>query len=279
MSFDLMDLLSDEKPLLDEVDNDGIQELEEWAATAVEPNKTEPLTAIFDIETGPLEEDRLKAIYREKSYDEFAESCDQRWKEETKKSKYEEYKVTAWRQFVDKAALSPITGRVLAIGILQGDAVEFLCEKPGMPLTGNHVEEYLLNCFWTRIRSLIESKQPIIGHNSNSFDLPFLVRRSWLIGVRVPREIRQGRYWNPLFQDTMEVWGCGQREFISLNTLGEIFDCGQKTEGVCGADFHKLWAGTLEGKGTPEEQRNLALEYLGQDLRLTQRIAEKLGMI
>jgi hypothetical protein len=265
-----------------------LKELEEWAEKAVEPkpakeperkNANEKCPAIFDIETGPLSEEKLRSIYREKTFEEFAESCDQRWKDDTKRAKYEDYKANAWTQFVSKAALSPITGQVLAIGVKRGNDTAFFCDQPGLQITGEDIERYILDSFWTYLEDLIAEKMPIIGHNSNTFDLPFLVRRSWLLGVRVPREIRQGRYWNPLFQDTMEVWGCGQFAFVSLNELGRLFNCGQKTEGVCGADFHKLWSGTMDGRGTPEEQRDLALEYLGQDLTLTQRIAEKLGMI
>jgi hypothetical protein len=61
--------------------------------------------------------------------------------------------------------------------------------------------------------------------------------------------------------------------------LGQFFGVGQKTEGIEGADFAKLWFGTMEGMGTPAEQRAKAIEYNDQDLRLTAAIAEKMGMM
>jgi hypothetical protein len=246
-------------------------ELKEWAEKAISDRHNNPV--VFDIETGarPLEE--LKALYHEKALNEFSASCDQRWKPETKAAKYEEYKANAWEEFVEKAALSPVTGRVLLIGILIQGEPEYLCTHC------DSGEVIVLRHLWTLVDQFLASKRVLIGHNSNAFDLPFLVRRSWALDVLVPREVRQGRYWNPLFQDTMEHWNCGQREYVSLNTLGQFFGVGQKTEGIEGADFAKLWFGTMEGMGTPAEQRAKAIEYNDQDLRLTAAIAEKMGMM
>jgi hypothetical protein len=72
---------------------------------------------VWDIETGGLPEEELKKLYHEKSAEEFAADCDKRWKPETVTAKYEEYKVTAWAEFQERAALSAITGRVVAIGL------------------------------------------------------------------------------------------------------------------------------------------------------------------
>ena len=248
-------------------------ELNEWADKIV--NAGEKLDAVFyDIETGPRPEDELRQLFREKTEEEFAATCDKRWKPDTVAAKYREYQAKAWGEFVDKAALSPVTGRVLLIGLVKDGDFSGI---------GNHkepaVETAVLGLFWLKIAEWLAAKLPIIGHNSNSFDLPFLIRRSWLLGVDVPPEVRQGRYWHPLFRDTMEVWSCGGREYTSLNDLGKAFELGQKTEGVHGRDFHRWWFGTMEGAGTPEEQRLKALEYCEQDVRLTAAVAAKMGMM
>ena len=175
----------------------------------------------------------------------------------------------AW---LDKTALSPITGRVLLIGMLL-DGKPLFIDTPD--------EAKNLDTFWGIVDDLLDSKSPLIGHNSSAFDLPFLVRRSWALGVSVPHEIRQGRYWNPLFRDTMEAWNCGARDYVKLDVLARFFGVGQKTEGVNGSDFSKLWFGEMPAEqwGNPAEQRAKAIEYNGRDLELTAAVAKKMGMM
>lgn len=238
--------------------------LETWADEQLAKSPSPGSGPLFwDIETGPRPEEELQSLYHEKTLDEFAATSDKRWKAETVAEKFEQYKVTAWQEFVQKAALSATTGRVLLIGVLNNDDFHGF---------GVDNEAGIIATFWDLVTDALEVKLRIIGHNSNSFDLPFLVRRSWLLGVPVPREIRQGRYWNPLFLDTMEAWSFGAREYTSLNDIGRFFGVGQKTAGVCGGDFARLWF------GTPAEHKQ-ALEYNEQDLRLTAAIAAKMGLV
>jgi len=235
-------------------------DLEKWAEDQLADDSA-PL--FFDIETGPAPEEQLAELYHEKTLEEFSATCDKRWKPDTVAKKYEEYKTGAWENFVGKAALSAITGRVLMVGMLQD------WEFAGIM---DDYERATLKAFWEVTANALDAKRRLIGHNSNGFDLPFLVRRSWMLGVHVPREVKHGRYWNPLFVDTMEAWGCGSRDFIRLNDLGQCFGVGQKTEGFAGKDFHKFWF------GTPEE-RQLAIDYCEQDVRLTAAIAGKMGLV
>ena len=46
----------------------------------------------------------------------------------------------------------------------------------------------------------------MVGFNSNQFDLPFLIRRSWKHNVAVPMGIRRGRYWSDQVLDLRDVW-------------------------------------------------------------------------
>ena len=268
--FDLNEV--EETPADEAPDGTPISELEQWADAQLSDKANSHEPAYFDIETGPRPDEELKAVYREKTEQEFADTCDKRWKADTVAAKYAEYKVNAWQEFVNKAALSPTTGRVLLTGILRHGDLHFLDADS---------EADNLRTFWADIEVLLIDKVPIIGHNSNGFDLLFMVRRSWLLGVMVPREVRQGRYWNPLFRDTMEWWNCGARDYVKLNAIAGFFGVGQKTEGFKGGDFSELWFGQMpvEQWGTPAEQRAKALEYNGQDLRLTALIAARMGMV
>ena len=250
--------LDDEPTLADKPQAES--PLEKWADEQLSKSSSGPL--FFDVETGPRPEEELLAVYHEKTLDEFAAACDKRWKPETVAEKFEQYRKTAWDDFVGRAALSATTGRVLLIGALSNGVFEW---------QGDDDEAKNLTEFWSLVENVIASKCRIIGHNSNSFDLPFLSRRSWLLGVPIPREVRQGRYWNPLFLDTMDAWSFGAREYTSLNDIGRYFGVGQKTEGICGGDFARLWF------GSPAE-RKAALEYNENDLRLTAAIAAKMGL-
>jgi hypothetical protein len=154
---------------------DPDHDLDAWA----EQQLSKACTGIaFDIETGPLLEDQLRDMFQEKTFEEFAADCDQRWKPETKAAKYEEYKDEAWSEFVDRAALSAATGRVLIVGTLDR----------GSPLLFDQPDESaILSSFWSLAEQCLANKVPMVGHNSNGFDLPFMVRRSWTLGVPVPR--------------------------------------------------------------------------------------------
>lgn len=107
-------------------------------------------------------------------------------------------------KFVERAALSPLTGCVKAIGLLQCDdntAAELWYTGEG------YDESRIIGQFWATVAAAPD--HAFVGHNIFGFDLPFLVRRSWLLGVDVPAGVRDGRYWSRQFVDTMDVWGCG----------------------------------------------------------------------
>ena len=251
--------------------------LETWAEQQLTGVDSEPEeVVIFDIETGPKSEAELRGMFQEKTLEQFAATYNRSKNPDTIAAKYQEYRVTAWDTFAEKGALSAVTGHVLLIGMIcRGEVYQY------GNVNGNNEADILTKC-WSEIEAALTDRLPIIGHNSNGFDLPYLVTASWILGVPVPREVRQGRYWNPLFRDTMLHWNHGDpHKYTKLNELGRIFGLGQKTEGVEGKDFSKLWFGQMPADkwGTPEDQRRLALEYNEQDLRLTAAIAARMGMV
>lgn len=177
--------------------------------------------------------------------------------------KYDAGVTAAKEAFIADAALSPVTGRVLAIGY---------CGKAGNIIDGDAKEEHdLLSQFWDEYRWSTETKQPMIGFNIFGFDLPFLIRRSWLLDVDVPADvIRDNRYWSKTFIDLMVVWGCGAYgDRIKLDKLAAYFGCTRKSGS--GADFHKLW--------NDPATRSQAIEYLKTDLQVTVEVARKMEVI
>lgn len=175
---------------------------------------------------------------------------------------------------LDRAPLSPVTGQVLAIGCWSATTKNTVVigEQNGM------TEEEILAKFWGLYRSMREQKRPMVGVNIFGFDLPFLVRRSWILGVEIPPTVRDGRYWDRLFVDLRDEWLLGQRWGdceSSLDHMARALGVGAKSDaaGCDGATFHKLW---LSGDAA---QRATARNYLINDLEMTRRVAERLGVV
>lgn len=219
---------------------------------------------IFDIETGPLPEEQLKELYQEPTYEEFAANCDQRWKEETKREKFEAAKVEGWKRFVERAALSPVTGNVLAIGMRNDAGKSAILDCVDEP-------KALAN-FWGKYKKAHDANNTICGFNIAGFDVPFLVRRSWLLNVEIPATVfdASGRYLDRIFVDLMARWQCGRREdSIKLDALAKALGVGAKPNGVNGGDFHKLW----------KNDQPAATAYLLNDLDMTAKCAARMGVL
>lgn len=218
-------------------------------------------TIIFDIETGPLPEDRLRDVMPD-----FEAPAN--WKDPVK---IEEYVREKQREWADKAALSAITGQVLAIGLQVCDLGEYPKDyaqgEPELLAQGEgRRESQVLADFWNRLGR--DSGAMWVGFNIFGFDLPFLMRRSWACGVTVPSGLRQqGRYWHPRFIDLRDVWQCGDRQ--AEGSLDKVARClGIPGKSGSGADFARLF--------NHPSTRDQALAYLCCDLSVTVNVARAL---
>lgn len=209
---------------------------------------------VFDIETGPADIETLNALF-----DPASVKCGN-LKDPAKIAE----KVAAAREsFVERAALDPITGRVLAIGT-QSDG------GYAMVILGDDYEFSILSAFWSLVEESLANRHPIIGWNIHDFDLPFLINRSRILNVAVPSGLRHGRYWNDLIIDLMKVWTLDRYgEYAKLNDVGRALGLGGKLNGVDPAQFHILW----------RDDRPKAIEYLTRDVELTAAIAERLTIV
>ena len=194
---------------------------------------------IFDIETGPAPDTELALVKPQ-----FKAPAN--YKDPAKIADAIAIAEADWKE---KAALSPVTGRVLCIGMADGI------------LEGG--EPGIISAFWNSWRH----GGLFIGWNCKGFDLPFLIRRSWALGVKIPSDLFEGRYFNSRVVDLMEKWACGNYgERESLDTAARTLGVGQKNGS--GADFARLW----------REDKPKAIEYLQNDLRITAAIAERMGV-
>ena len=142
-------------------------------------------TILFDIETSPLPESELAALVP--PFDP-AEVKTGNLKDPDKiAAKLAEAEANHRRDFFDRAALDPLTGRVLAIGLLKN--AEGGMQKAEFRIIGHDDEAQTLREFWSLCRGEMGRINQMVGFNSNLFDLPFLIRRSWK--HRVPDQERQ----------------------------------------------------------------------------------------
>lgn len=166
-------------------------------------------------------------------------------------------------KLTEKAALSAVTGQVLAIGY-KGQSRSLVIGEPDEP--------GILANFWQRYSQARTNGHRLVGFNIRGFDLPFLMRRSWVLGIDVPETVMGagGRYFDQaVFVDLMDRWGCGAtNDRIKLDTLAKTFGLPGKPDGINGGDFARLWA----------EDRERAICYLLTDLELTAGCAARMGI-
>ena len=210
---------------------------------------------IFDIETGPVPIEELDKFLPAGGF-----VADKRLKDPIKIREDLQSKLD---DFYSRAALDATTGRVLAIGYKRPDKGQMV-EVAGADQT----EAQLIAGFWDLVE---KEKGNVVGYNIAGFDLPFLIRRSWKLGIKFPLLRTNRYYWSPRVIDLMEVYtfSFNRREYVSLDTVAKHLGIGQKTEGINGGDFAGLW------NGSPDE-RAKAIEYLKNDVELTYKIYQRL---
>lgn len=188
---------------------------------------------------------------------EAEESYPQRVKEH--EEAYEKAALEYQAKVVSKAALNALCGRVVAIGIKT--------ESEEIILSGGEAD--ILQRFWEFVGTHGDN---FVGWNIAGFDMPFLVRRSWMLGVPFPDSIFNGRFLSSQFVDLMVMFACGEYGYkLSLDKAADFFGVPGKYDGdVCGENFAQHF------EGEDPVMRKCAEEYLLCDLRATWAVAEKM---
>ena len=180
--------------------------------------------------------------------------------------------VAAWERG-DKAALDPTQGQVCCIGWQASDVAA--CHMHLDPARGFHPDSEILCNFWDIVAAVYHMDRGnfrLVGHNIAGFDLPYLVRRSWILGVTVPVFIlsEMNGYRSAMIVDTMRLWGFGDRnEFITLDKLATLLGIPTQEGGVDGAGVGEAWA-----SGEAGQQQVVA--HCLSDVRITGAIYERL---
>ena len=166
---------------------------------------------------------------------------------------------------VSRAALYPWTARILALGAIptDGGPTVHLCQT-------EDDERAALRWCWDVVVREDDKRfvRPIVGYNSRSFDLPVLMARSLLLGVDFPT-LNLDRYRSPHVDLMDRLTWYGVVPARSLKWFARRFGI-QVDDAVSGADVAALAAaGDCQA----------IIDHCLSDLRLTQALAERMGVI
>lgn len=179
------------------------------------------------------------------------------------------YIIEARRAQLERASLYPWTARIVALGTIDMTDVEEVSICP------SEVEErQAIDRFWQRATYSdvgIEVLRPLVGFNVLKFDLPVLMARSRLLGVRYPKvDLTPWKSkhvvdlaWELTFGQPREI------QLRSLKWFAKRFDL-PSDDTVSGADIAGLVAA-----GNWDAVRAHCLS----DIRTTKALAERLGVI
>lgn len=226
---------------------------------------------VFDIETVGEDWDEL---------DETTRHLLTRWieKEFAAGDKYD----SALEDLKQGLGFSPLTGKIVAIGVLDVDknqgAVYFDAQgktvkeiKEGNFMLKPMAEKEMLKAFWQSAEKYTE----FISYNGRGFDAPFLAIRSAVHGIRPTRNLLEGRYpyqqrdcRHVDLQDELTFYGATQRKG-GLHMWSRAFGIrSPKAGGTTGDDVARLFK---EGK-----YEDIA-RYNTGDLLATKELYERWG--
>lgn len=224
---------------------------------------------VFDIETVGVDFDAL---------DKTTQDSLTRWIK--KESVGEEDYTVALEELKNGLGFSPLTGEIIVIGVLdcgRNQGVVYY-QAPGETIgefNENGIifkqatEKEMLEKFWQGAKEYGE----FIGFNSRGFDVPFLMIRSAVHGIRPTRNLMDGRYLYQQrdarhidLQDQLTFYGAVRKKG-SLHLWSRAFGIeSPKSEGITGDDVGRLF----------KEKKFLEIaRYNAGDLRATKELYER----
>jgi DNA polymerase elongation subunit (family B) len=167
------------------------------------------------------------------------------------------------RELVEMAALDPDYGRLLSIGFSTGDEVTVMLNEAVFPGHDYAMpEEDMLERFWL---TYYACGGACVGYNILSFDLPYLMRRSMALGVKLPLVPMLAKFRTEPVTDLMAIlynWG-GDR-YKPLKTVAMLYGLENGAGGIDGSQVAGLDADTL-------------IQYQISDVRLVMQLYRRMN--
>ena len=195
----------------------------------------------------------------------------------------EEYRV-AFEDMKNDLGFSPLTGEIVAIGVLDGEkdegdvyfqatACPEICRGSDIEENGIKIktmsEKEMIEKFW----DLTKRYDEFISFNGRGFDVPFLMARSAIHGIRPSKDLMSNRYLYSQKFDAKHVDLLDQLTFYgavrkkgNLHLWSRAFGIkSPKSEGVTGDDVARLY----------KEKKFIDIaKYNVGDLRATKKLYE-----
>jgi DNA polymerase elongation subunit (family B) len=174
-----------------------------------------------------------------------------------------------------KTALDGNLGRLLCIGYTRefsdNRKLEYGCLGWNAEAGSFETDEaVVLAGFWKLLRDFNRFRDTIVGHNIMDFDLPFIIKRSIINGIRPTVDFCFARYQRQPIFDTMREWDCWNfKSRTSLDKLAIALNLPSPKDGeITGANLYDAY---LEGR-----YREI-YEYCMRDVKTTRNIYRKMN--
>ena len=132
-------------------------------------------------------------------------------------------------------------------------------------------EPAILSYFWRCFESLHADGKKMVGLNLYDFELPLILRHSWLLGVPVPESATAPagcHFWNETFVDLMTVWNCGRHpDEMSLDWISQCLGIDSEIDGA--DEFQRLCV----------KKKRDGFGPLMRDVTMAYRCANKMGVV
>ncbi|MBI5397296.1 MAG: ribonuclease H-like domain-containing protein [Verrucomicrobia bacterium] len=219
-------------------------------------------TLLFDIETAGCDFDSL---------DEAQKEYLMRYAEREPTG---EARAAKRAEVIQQLNLTAPTAQVIAIGMLnvdtgkgkvlyQSDDAEEWASEDGLVEFSSGMEEDILAGFW----DVVKRYDRLVTFNGRTFDCPFVMLRSAILGVRPSRNLMGNRYAKDMVDLLEQLSFYGATRKFNLDYYCRTFGIeSPKAGGITGLDMNKLFA---EGR-----QKEIARYCLG-DCRATVELYKK----
>lgn len=161
--------------------------------------------------------------------------------------------------YIAKAALNELSGKIVAVGILDTDDDKFDFIAETLPFEEKNIIE------WTW--RVLANPVAVVTFNGTDFDFPMLIRRSWILGIPVPSWVFHGEFISDLISghDVRRLWNFRDRHRSGgLDAIAGAFCFAPKT--FSGEKFYSVLLDNYE----------LAKEYSKGDLDRTLAIYNRI---